>query len=196
MSQQEKWNRRYRQRTAGRPPACLVLQEYLHLLPQSGRALDLAAGRGGNALLLAERGLLAEAWDISDVALGQLQQQAARLGLALTTSQRDIISLPPAPASFDVIVVSRFLHRPLCPQIAAALRPGGLLFYQTFTRERLESAATPANPDYLLQHNELLQLFAGLSLIAYREEGNIGDTAQGLRNEAWLVARQNDSPAL
>ena len=35
---------------------------------------------------------------------------------------------------------------------------------------------------------EPLELFPDLRLLAYREEGVFGDPAEGLRNEAWLVA--------
>jgi tellurite methyltransferase len=48
----------------------------------------------------------------------------------------------------------------------------------------------PGNPLFRLAPNELLRLFPGLRVIAYREEGLFGDSAQGLRNEAWLVAAQ------
>jgi hypothetical protein len=42
-----------------------------------------------------------------------------------------------------------------------------------------------------LGENELLKLFTGLRLRVYREEGSIGDTSAGLRNEAMLVAQQS-----
>lgn len=188
MTEREKWDRRYRTEVNGTPEPCRILSDYRHLLPNQGKALDLAAGRGGNALFLAAAGLDTEAWDISSVALEQLDQLAHQQGVALTTVERDIIAAPPSAASFDVIVVSRFLHRPLCPAIAAALRPGGLLFYQTFTLEKTDPSLGPSNPDYLLQRNELLRLFPELTLIAYREESLIGDIASGFRNEASLVS--------
>ena len=80
---------------------------------------------------------------------------------------RDVVACPPAPDSFDAIVVARFLERALCPAIAAALRPGGVLFYQTFT-------AGLANPDYLLGPNELLALFPTLAVCSYREPSPVG----------------------
>ncbi len=187
MTEREHWNQRYRGQGTHDPQACFALQQYQHLLPKNGKALDLAAGAGGNALLLAQRGLTTEAWDISEVALQQLQEHAAKQGLILTTHCADLSLEPPPPASFDVITVSRFLHRPLCPAIATALKPGGILLYQTFTRQQVTQRG-PGNPDYRLQENELLQLFAGLRLLAYREEGERGDLGQGWRDEALLVA--------
>jgi len=103
--------------------------------------------------------------------------------------QRDVVRNPPEPGRFDVIVVSRFLDRSLAPQLAVALRPGGLLFYQTFTRTRVDDSG-PVSPDYRLADGELLRVFAGLRLRVYREEGVIGDITCGLRNQAMLVAQR------
>ncbi|MCW8828638.1 MAG: hypothetical protein OQK94_06240, partial [Gammaproteobacteria bacterium] len=64
------------------------------------------------------------------------------------------------------------------------------LFYQTFIADRADPAIGPANPDYLLAPNELLRLFPDLVVRLYREEGVLGDTAKGLRNEACLVAEK------
>lgn len=183
----DKWDNRYRDAGAGE--TAQVLRENSHLLPASGDALDLACGLGGNALLLAQTGLHTHAWDISEVAIERLNAQAAATGLALITERRDVLAAPPKIGSFDVIVVSRFLERRLCKTLMAALRPNGLLFYQTFTRDKA-SPGGPSNPDFLLAENELLSLFAGLRLRVYREEGRIGDVRHGLRNEALLVAQK------
>ncbi len=184
-----KWDDRYRE--GGLPGAARVLAENSHLLPASGEALDLACGLGGNALLLAQAGLRTQAWDISPVAIERLNAAASTAGLPLNAVVRDALAAPPAPLSFDVIVVSRFLARDLCPALLAALRPGGLLFYQTFSRDKAVPGG-PSNPDFLLAENELLQLFTGLRLRIYREEGCIGDVQHGLRNEVLLLAQKTD----
>lgn len=185
-AQEDKWDARYRD-ADGPGAAAPVLMDNVHLLPAHGAALDLACGLGANALLLAESGLQAHAWDRSAVALGKLDGYARRRRLSVCTLQRDVQRQPPAPESFDVIVVVRFLERTLAPALIAALRPGGLLFYQTFTRERVDDSG-PDNPCYRLANNELLDLFAPLRVLFYREEGGIGDTARGFRNQALLVA--------
>ncbi len=168
------------------PRPARVLTDNLHLLPATGAALDLACGRGGNALQLAAAGLDTFAWDISAVALGQVARRAATAGARIHSECRDVVACPPAPSSFDVIVVSHFLDRSLAPHLVAALRPGGLLYYQTFTRAAVD-ASGPGNPLYRLAPNELLQLFSGLRVLVYREEGLAGDTGRGWRNEAMLV---------
>lgn len=187
----DKWDARYQDADPAQATPCRVLADFAHLLPGGGRALDLASGLGGNALLLAERGLETEAWDISPVAVGKLNAHARRRGLPLTASVRDVEREPPEAGAFDVIVVSYFLERALAPVLIDALRPGGLLFYETFTREKVDDTG-PSNPDFRLAPNEMLALFAPLHIVVYREEGLVGDTTCGWRNEAILIGMKID----
>jgi len=69
-------------------------------------------------------------------------------------------------------VVMRYLHRPLFPALLAALKPEGLLLYETFT-VRQAAHGHPVNPDFLLQPGELEQLVAPLEILRHRE-GEIG----------------------
>ena len=184
-----KWNRKYREASPGKPVACKVLREYAFLLPVTGTALDLACGRGGNALFLARRGLQAYAWDISSEAVGTLAREAESEGLCVQVEVRDVQESPPEPETFDVICVSFYLERGLCGALIEALRPSGLLFYQTFLHEKVSDEG-PGNPAYRLGANELLGLFAPLHVLAYQELGRTGDTGQGVRDTAWLVAQR------
>lgn len=183
---QAKWDGRYTD-TAQAALPLEVLVENAHLLPRSGVALDLASGLGGSALFLARRGLQTLAWDLSPVATAALQKAAGPL--PVTAEARDVVERPPEPQRFDVICVGHFLERALCPRIAQALRPGGLLFYQTFTRERVDDSG-PSTDRFRLAVNELLSLFPELLVRLYREEGCIGDTGHGFRNRAQLVAQR------
>lgn len=182
-----KWDARYAQADADAPRPALVLREHAHLLPTRGDALDLACGLGGNALFLAQQGLRVQAWDVSAVAIDRLRQCATEA--ELSAEVRDVLVVLPAADSFDVIVVSYFLDRALFPHLIAALRLGGLLFYQTFIRDKVADKG-PSNPEFLLAENELLQLAGDLQVLVYREEGSTGDTTQGFRNEAMLVGRK------
>lgn len=184
-----RWEARFRDGGGPGAQPAEVLAQNRHLLPARGRALDLACGRGGNALLLAASGLQTWAWDWSAAAVEAVREAARGRGLELNAEMRDVVAMPPEAGRFDVVVVSRFLERDLFPAIAAALRPGGLLFYQTFIRERVDGGG-PSNPDFRLGDNELLRAFGDLHLVAYREEGLIGDLNAGLRNEALLVAQR------
>lgn len=185
----EKWDAIYRDRTQLPAPPTRVLAENVHLLPAGGDALELACGLAGNATLLAQRGFRARAWDISAVVTTRLAEFARAQDLPLEAEVRDLTAAPPPPDSADVIVVAHFLDRALFPAILAALRPGGLLFYQTFTQTRTTGAG-PQNPAFRLERNELLALCAGLQILVYREEEESGDVTQGLRDEAMIVARR------
>jgi len=185
---QEKWDGRYRD-SAGVSAPSRVVSDNAHLLPTEGRALDLACGLGANAMFLAAHGLAVEAWDLSPVAVEKLAESAARQNLKLQMRVRDVIGQPPEPASFDVIVVSHFLDRGLMPSLIAALRPNGLLFYQTFVRESVTGKG-PSNPDFRLGRNELLTLLPGLVIRVYREEGSVGDCTRGFRDLAMLVGQR------
>ncbi len=183
------WDHRYA--AADRPTSpAWVLTENAHLLPRTGRALDLACGLGGSALFLARRGLNVEAWDRSRVALEKLAAWAAAEDLPVHTQRVDLTREAPPPGAFDVIVVAHFLHRPLLGSIADALAPGGLLFYQTFTQVPAGWSRGPASPDLRLTRGELLRRFAMLEPLFYREDGDTGDPTGGRRGLAHLVARR------
>lgn len=184
-----KWDAVYYQAELEQCRVAEVLAENSFLLPQSGAALDLACGLGANARFLASAGLTVCAWDISAVAIEKLQRYADRQGLAIQARQcaADKISL--LGHGFDVIVISRFLDRTLCDAIIGALNPGGLLFYQTFTKKKAFDKG-PKNPDFLLANGELLKLFAELNPVYYRDNGAIGDIRFGFRNEAQFIGQK------
>jgi tellurite methyltransferase len=187
----EKWDRIYSRDEPGKQAPAPVLAENAFLLPPAGDALDLASGLGANAIFLAEQGLTVTALDISATAIDKLKAYAARRQLAIDARQEAIgpASLP--SSAFNVIVISRFLDRSLKDGIIEALKPRGLLFYQTFTRLKV-AAEGPNNPAYLLETNELLDLFSPLQTVFYRENADIGDIRQGLRNEAQFVGQKPD----
>jgi len=188
LADQQHWDRRYSNVNSSPQPA-QVLTDNHNLLPTHGQALDLACGLGGNALWLAKRGLSVEAWDCSPVALEKLQRTASEQNLSISTHVVDLDDKLLPVAAFDLIVVSGFLSRVLCPAIAAALRPGGLLAYQTYTQAQpATNLKGPSNPKFLLAPGELLELFSNLSPCVYREESNYGDLQRGLRNQAYLLA--------
>lgn len=180
----ERWDARWTGWTGELQPA-RVLTDFGWLLPPEGHALEVACGLGANAELLASRGLAVAAWDVSAVAIAALAERCPTVDAAV----RDVVAQPPPPSSCDVLVCTRFLDRGLCPALAAALRPGGLLFVQTFAREAVSDHG-PRNPAFRLAPGELLTLFAGLRPVAFLDAGRLGDPAAGLRDESLLVAQR------
>ena len=189
---ENKWDKIYSKKTDPITP-CELLASLDHLLPATGKALDLACGRGGNALHMAAKGLAVDAVDISSVGLECLSQTAQAKGLddRVKSLQHDIIADPSllVPEKYNVIVVSMFLHRPLSDALVTALKPEGLLFYQTFHRDKLSSQG-PSSDDFLLKPNELLSMFSPLRVVHYQEWVTEGDIKVGDRNCAWLVAKK------
>jgi hypothetical protein len=184
-----KWNHLYSQSSPVFSAAAQVLTENDFLLPTTGIALDLASGWGANAIYLAQRGLAVTALDISFIAIDKLTTYTAQQGLNINARQEKITPESFTKCHFDVIVVSRFLDRTLSDAIIGALKPNGLLFYQTFTQEKIHRN-TPSNPDYLLGCGELLALFSRLNVVFYRENASIGNTLCGLRDEAQFVGQK------
>ena len=203
VSQQaEKWDQRFAALQCADAEACKVLVDYNHLLPNQGRALDLASGLGGNAIYLARAGLEVSAIDLSSIAMTKLSNYAEQQQLVINCSCRDLEQQLETLATdrhsqfgesvFDVIVVSHYLYRSLMPSLLQALRPQGLLFYQTFTQRCIDSSG-PSSARYRLARNELLALCEGLHILLYREEGLQGDTEQGFRNQAMIIAQRPSS---
>lgn len=184
-----KWNKHYNTCSNECPAAAEVLSQNQHLLPKQGTALDLACGRGANAICLAENRLRTTAWDISSSALEQLSLHAKERKLDINTEVRDVSEQPPEINTFDVIVVSRFLDRNVMSHIKNSIKQNGLVFYQTFTKSKVNDSG-PNNPDYLLNNNELLKMFNDWNIIVYREEGIVGNIDKGFRNQAMLIAQK------
>lgn len=188
----DKWNNIYRSNNTDMTnllPAT-VLQQFQHLLPKQGKALDLACGLGANAIQLAQHGLQTYAWDISSVAISKLNNSARSLNLEILAMVRDIITEPPPQNTFDIIVVSHFLERNIMPAIIAALRQNGLLFYQTFTQHKPRPSTGPSNPKYRLANNELLTLCKDLYVVFYQEIGLITNKNTKLNDQALLIAQR------
>ena len=68
--------------------------------------------------------------------------------------------------SFDAVLVTNYLWRPLLPAIVAAVAPGGCLLYETFATGQ-ETIGRPSRPDFLLQPGELIRAADGLAVVAY-----------------------------
>ncbi len=138
------------------------------LLPR-GRALDVAMGNGRNAVYLASAGLEVEGIDRSPEAVNTALESAQEAGVTIRAQITDLESnFQIEKGAYDVIICFNYLQRPLIPQIKEGLRPGGMVVYETFIVDQVQFGK-PHNPDYLLKHNELLDMFREFRCLRYRE---------------------------
>jgi SAM-dependent methyltransferase len=153
------------------------VERFAPLVP-GGEVLDLACGSGRHAHYLAALGHAVVAVDRDAAAL------AATAGPGIVTSQIDLeeegARWPFGPARFAGIVVTNYLHRPLLAAMLGSLAPNGMLIYETFA-DGNAAFGRPANPDFLLQAGELLELarMHGLRVIAF-EDGVVNTPKQAM----------------
>jgi len=145
-------------------PSGWVLR-FAHLLRPGGRALDLACGRGRHALFLASRGLHVLAVDRDVDALESLR---GHKGVIPLRAELEDGPWPLPGFRFDAVVVTRYLHRPLLPDLVASVDEGGVLLYETFLSGQ-EALGKPTRPDFLLRPGELREACAGLTVVAFEE---------------------------
>jgi 2-polyprenyl-3-methyl-5-hydroxy-6-metoxy-1,4-benzoquinol methylase len=182
-----KWNGRYQTdghyRQQGK--SSQLLQDFAYLLPKRGVLLDAAAGVGVNALFVAQQGIPVVALDISEVGLRLLKQKAAELGVTVDTAVFDLTN-PYFPLNcVDVLLNFRFLERAAFPAYRQALRPDGLLFFETFIH-----TGAGETPSYFLEPGELHHAFADFEIVHSAETAVRGHRSGKLRPVAQLVARK------
>ncbi|MCG3128631.1 MAG: hypothetical protein CHACPFDD_03520 [Phycisphaerae bacterium] len=137
-------------------------------------ALDLACGVGRDAVYLARRGWAVRAVDVLPDALARARDLERRYGVAdrpicwveQNLESADVAESVRAAAGdlrgscdqggYDLVYVSRYLHRPLLPLLCALLRPGGRLLYETFTTVHRERYGKPSRDAHVLRPNELI----------------------------------------
>ncbi len=165
-------------------------REELAAAAREGPVLDVACGRGRHALAAATLGARVVGLDRNADALRALAGAARARGLPVAPLRWDLETghaLPLAPGRFAAVLVFRYLHRPLADALAAALRPGGLLLYETFTIHQRDLPQGPSNPAFLLEPGELPRLFPGLRVEAHWEGRTPGPRPAAL---ARLAARR------
>lgn len=186
---QKKWDEKHSEEHDQESPASF-LREILDLSTWTipiGNALDLAAGKGRNAIFLARAGFTVEAVDISEVALEEGRRRAQAAGVTVSFRQADLERSELPENSYDLIVNINYLQRSLVPQMKKSLRLGGHLVFDTYLIDQ-QVLGHPRNPAYLLGHNELLELFRDFRVLYYRE-GKFVEEGKG-SYRAGLFARK------
>lgn len=165
------WDERYRERelvwSAG--PNAFVAQQLVD--HPRGRALDLAAGEGRNALWLAEQGFEVEAVEFSPVAVAKGRELAARRGVDVTFTVADLTEPLDALAPADVVLLA-YLHLPRAAErgvlrrAAALVAPGGTFLLVAHARRNLtDGTGGPPDPQLLPTPDEVTAEIDGTGLV-------------------------------
>ncbi len=138
------------------------------LVRSEASVLDLACGHGRHARFFAERGAHVTAVDRDATAL-----QSLTTTQNVITECRDIEgdAWPYAQDYFDAVIVCNYLWRPTFTSLLAAIKPGGVLLYETFM-DGNEQYGKPSRPDFLLRSNELISLTRDTFCVVAYEEGD------------------------
>ena len=149
-------------------PSPFVIQWAGRLLPQLSeprRALDVAMGRGRHVVPLARIGYRMFGVDRRFGAVREAVARARLEGLTVRAWCADLTEIPLPRGFFDLVVVTRYLQRDLCPSLREAVRPGGVVLYETFTKGQRSHGTGPTSPGHLLDAGELLTLFEGCEIL-------------------------------
>jgi tellurite methyltransferase len=161
-----RWEGRYASAGAGSEGPSQFLAMHAALL--HGRVLDVAAGAGRNAVFLARRGLRVDAVDIALAGLRIARNAARSEGLDLRAVQADLESFPLPHACYDAAINVRYLQRSLFTGLQRAVKPGGLILFETFLIDQ-QTLGHPRNPAFLLQRGELRAAFCRCDILMYEE---------------------------
>ena len=146
-------------------------------VPVGADVLDVAAGGGRHARLFADRGCRVTAVDRDPAALKALGDDRVEV----VEADLEGAPWPFGARQWDAVVVTNYLWRPLLPHLAAAMRAGGALLYETIMVGN-ERFGRPRNPEFLLRDGEL-RTFAeahALEVVAF-SQGEVGAPPRAMR---------------
>jgi len=164
-----------------------LLRKNVALLP-NGKALDLAAGEGRNAVFLAKNGFEVDAVDLSPVGLRKAEALAAEREVRINTIVADLEDYDLGTSRYDVVTNLYYLQRSLIPRIKRALKPGGVVVFEMYTVDNLTIPGShgPKDRALLLEPGELRRMFDDFETLHGSE------TKDDKRAVASLVARKKE----
>ena len=160
------------------------LKAHVDLLKPRARVLDVGCGEGRNAIFLAARGHVVDAFDISAAGVASAKRRAAEQRLDIRFWLEDLAGFT-FLRNYDAILSHGVLHLPekavrdaFLKQARAHTKPGGLHFIGIFTNR------LPAAPDMrpftksLFDVGELPAQYAGWDIF-HHDEGTFHDEHPG-----------------
>lgn len=152
------------------PQPSPILREFIDDIPD-GRALDIAAGTGRNALFLAESGYAVDALDQSRTGLEITLEKGEERGCGdrIHPIQADIPTYEFPTERYELITISFYRAIDQFPAIKEALAPGGYLFVEHHLRSTDSTPSGPSDDRYRFGANELLHSCLDLTVLYYDE---------------------------
>jgi SAM-dependent methyltransferase len=160
------------------------------LIAPDARVLDLAAGHGRHASFFAARGARVVAVDRDRAALESL---GALRGVEARAADLEIGRWPFSGERFDAVVAVNYLHRALFAPLLDTLAADGVLLYETFAAGNA-AYGRPANPDFLLLPDELLEVTRGKLTIVAFEQGVVQGDRPAVMQRLAAVGRERAWP--
>lgn len=195
------WNRRFSETgyLFGTEPNAW-LHQHAHTWEAGQRVLCVADGEGRNSVFLAQRGLMVDAFDISEVGVRKARDFARITGVKVNFAVADVAGLQWPESIYDgvVAIFIQFADPPLRSAIfdgmMRCLKPGGTLVLQGYTPQQLEyRTGGPPIASHMYTPELLRDAFAGMEVVALREyEAHLaeGNGHKGHSALIGLVARK------
>ena len=193
-SPRKSWNNKYQSRELSQvaQPATLLRTNKKLLLEQSGRrALDIACGLGVNSIFLSELGYHVDAVDISDIAIDHISDVAKARKLSVNPLRRDLRQVKLLENEYNIIINFNYIQRKLYGDMIKALKPGGLLFFETMNTDHTDILGHGIRREFTLEKEELRKAFASLQIIFHEEKIHQTDDGKK-RSLTSLIANRKD----
>jgi SAM-dependent methyltransferase len=194
MSRDE-WNSRYASPGLfwSAEPNVFLVEQVADLPP--GRALDLGAGEGRNAIWLAEQGWHVTAVDFAEAGLAKAREIAEQRGVSLDLVHADLTGYHPEAGAFDLVALL-YLHLPR-PELAGvvdragrSLAPGGIFLLIGHERSNLEHGyGGPQRAELLYTADEIADMLGGLDVEVAETRRRTVETEQGVRHPIDCLVR-------
>jgi SAM-dependent methyltransferase len=174
-------------------PNRFAVAELQDLAP--GRALDVAAGEGRNAVWLAARGWQVTAVDFSAAGLDKGRRLAQARGAAVDWVRADVRDYQPEAASFQLVLVAYLQLREaeldgVLRRAVTALAPGGVLLVVGHDVTNLtEGTGGPPDPAVLYTPESITRSLGGLTVVRAERVRRSVATADGHREAVDTLVR-------
>jgi SAM-dependent methyltransferase len=169
--------------------------------------LDAGCGEGKNALFLANKGAVIQAYDISLIAIEHAEKLKVRHQAHNVSFQaRDIRTVELRAGSFDVIIAYGLMHclrdedgiRSLHSLLKDATKVGGHFVLCAFNNRFQDLSAHPGFNPTLLQHTAYLDMFAGWEIVEASDkdlcETHPNNNILHIHSMTRIIARKTMSP--